>query len=248
MAEAAELDLVEVAPRQRPPVARILDYSKFIYEQQKKNRDARNRQRANKIEIKTIKLKLATADYHRDIQVNKRARKWLTQNKKVKVEIRFRGREITYPELGRKIMDEVAEELQDVAIIESRARMEGRTMIMMLTRNPAYKPPADEVISDDDDDDDDDLDDEDDIEEEDVETSAEDAGDGDDSDDEAETDSDDEGEVAVSATESSVDSDEQPAAEVEEPKADSEKAGKKPAAKSKKKASEPAEKKSSDKE
>ncbi len=142
MAIDAELDLVEVAPRQRPPVARIIDYSKFIYEQQKKNKEARKNQK--KIEVKTIKLKLKTSEFHRDIQVNKRARRWLTEGKKVKVSIRFYGREITYPELGRKIMDGVSEELKEVGIIESRPQFEGRTMIMLLAPNPAYKPPEKE--------------------------------------------------------------------------------------------------------
>lgn len=129
MAYEAELDLVEVAPTARPPVARILDYSRFIYEKKRKERDARKKQK--KIEIKTVKLKLKTAEFHRGIQM-KKARNWLIDGKKVKVEIRFYGREITFPELGRKIMAGVEEELKEFGIIESRPQMEGRTMVMIL--------------------------------------------------------------------------------------------------------------------
>lgn len=129
MAEDAELDLVEVAPNARPPVARILDYSKFVYERKRKEREARQNQK--KVEIKTIRLKLKTGEFHKDIQV-KRAHGWLSEGKKVKAEIRFYGREITYPELGHKIMKSVAEDLAEVGVIETRARMDGRKMIMML--------------------------------------------------------------------------------------------------------------------
>ena len=129
MAEEAELDLVEVAPNARPPVARILDYSKFIYEKKRKEREARKNQK--KTEIKTIKLKLKTADFHKEIQV-KRARGWLEEGKKVKAVIRFYGREITYPELGRAIMAEVIDELKELSSVEQQPSMEGRTMVMML--------------------------------------------------------------------------------------------------------------------
>lgn len=129
MALTAELDLVEVAPNSRPPVARILDYSKFIYERKRREREARKNQK--KIEIKTIKLKLKTAEFHRNIQL-KKARGWLGDGKKVKVEIRFYGREITYPELGRKIMDDVIADLKEIGSVEQQPQFEGRTMVMML--------------------------------------------------------------------------------------------------------------------
>ena len=129
MAIEAELDLVEVAPNGKPPVARIMDYSKFIYEKKRKEREARKNQK--KVELKTIKLKLKTAEFHRGIQL-KKARGWLEDGKKVKVEIRFYGREITYPELGRKIMDGVIEELKELGTIEQHPRLEGRNMIMIL--------------------------------------------------------------------------------------------------------------------
>jgi translation initiation factor IF-3 len=129
MATIADLDLVEVAPNARPPVARIMDYSKFVYEKKRRDREARKNQK--KIEIKTIKLKLKTSEFHRNIQV-KKSRGWLEEGKKVKVEIRFYGREITYPELGRKIMDSLIVDLADVGAVEQAPQFEGRTMVMML--------------------------------------------------------------------------------------------------------------------
>ncbi len=129
MARTAGLDLVEVAPNANPPVVRIMDYGKFKYEQERKEREARKHQK--QIEIKTIKLSPKIADFHRGIQV-KRAREWLQEGKKVKVVVRFKGREITYPEIGRKMVDGVAEELEDVSSVEQRPKQEGWQMTMML--------------------------------------------------------------------------------------------------------------------
>lgn len=125
----AGLDLVEVAPHARPPVVRVMDYGKFQYEQTKKEREARKHQK--QIEIKTIKLSPKTADFHRDINV-RRARGWLEEGKKVKVVIRFKGREIHYPEIGREIMDGIVEDLRDVSTVEQAPNLEGWTMVMML--------------------------------------------------------------------------------------------------------------------
>lgn len=126
----AGLDLVEVAPQARPPVVRVMDYGKFQYEQTKKEREARKHQK--QIEIKTIKLSPKTADFHRDINV-RRARGWLEEGKKVKVVIRFKGREIHYPEIGREIMTGIIEDLKDVSEVEQTPNLEGWTMVMMLT-------------------------------------------------------------------------------------------------------------------
>lgn len=125
----AGLDLVEVAPHANPPVVRVMDYGKFQYEQTKKEREARKHQK--QIEIKTIKLSPKTADFHRDINV-RRARGWLEEGKKVKVVIRFKGRERDYPEIGREIMDGIIEDLSDVSEVEQPPSMEGWTMVMML--------------------------------------------------------------------------------------------------------------------
>jgi translation initiation factor IF-3 len=129
LAQKAGLDLVEVAPNARPPVVRVMDYGKFIYEKTRREREARKHQK--QIEIKTIKLSPKIAGFHRDLNV-KRAREWLEEGKKVKVVVRFKGREITYPEIGRKIVDGVADELEDVSTVEQRPKQEGWQMTMML--------------------------------------------------------------------------------------------------------------------
>jgi len=129
MAAAAELDLVEVAPNAKPPVCRILDFGKFIYERTKKEKEARKSQ--TKIEIKEIRLRPKTTAHHRSFKVRD-ARKWLSEGKKVKVRIRFRGREIHYPEIAREDMTEIIEELKDIAVVEQPPSMEGRAMLMVL--------------------------------------------------------------------------------------------------------------------
>lgn len=129
LAQKAGLDLVEVAPNARPPVVRVMDYGKFIYEKTRREREARKHQK--QIEIKTIKLSPKIAGFHRDLNV-KRAREWLEEGKKVKVVVRFKGREITYPELGRELMDGVAQDLEDVSTVEQKPNLEGWSMVMML--------------------------------------------------------------------------------------------------------------------
>ncbi len=128
-AEKAELDLVEVAPNANPPVARVMNFGKFLYEKEKKEREARKAQ--TKIEIKEIQLRPKTTDHHKGFKV-KNARGWLEHGMKVRVTIRFRGREITYPELALQDLREIAEDLSDVSIVEQAPKMEGRSMFMML--------------------------------------------------------------------------------------------------------------------
>ncbi len=129
MAAERDLDLVEVAPNANPPVCRIMDFGKFQYERAKKEREARKQQK--QIEVKEIRLRPKTDDHHRAFKVRD-ARRWLEDGMKVKVRIRFRGREITYPEIARDMLREVAEELNDVGVIEQAPNMEGRTMLMVL--------------------------------------------------------------------------------------------------------------------
>jgi translation initiation factor IF-3 len=137
MAHDADLDLVEVAPNSDPPVCRVMDFGKFIYERAKKEREARKAQ--TKIEVKEIRLRPKTNDFHIDLKVRD-ARRWLNEGMKVKVRIRFRGREITYPELALNDLKEVAEELSDVAVVEQAPALEGRTMLMVLAPGkPAKK-------------------------------------------------------------------------------------------------------------
>ena len=129
MAREASLDLVEVSPGADPPVCRVLNLGKFLYEKEKKDRIARKAQ--TKIEVKEIRLRPKTTDHHRSFKVRD-ARKWIGEGMKVKVRIRFRGREITYPEIAREDLAQIAKELEDVAVVEQAPDMEGRTMLMVL--------------------------------------------------------------------------------------------------------------------
>lgn len=130
IAHEAELDLVEVAPNAQPPVCRVMDFGKFLFERTKKEREARKAQ--TKIEIKEIRLRPKTNEHHRSFKTRD-ARRWLTDGMKVKVTVRFRGREITYPELALEDLKEIAEELSDISVIEQAPNMEGRVMTMVLS-------------------------------------------------------------------------------------------------------------------
>ena len=130
MAAKASLDLVEVAPNSTPPVCRIMDYGKFRYQQSKKQQVAKKSQSI--IQVKEIRIRPKTDDH--DLQVKiKHIKKFLTQNDKVKVTMMFRGREMAYTDLGKKIMEEVQRALADVCIIDQHPRLEGRNMIMMVS-------------------------------------------------------------------------------------------------------------------
>lgn len=128
-AEDAGFDLVEIAPNADPPVCRIMNFGKFRYEKEKKEREARKAQ--TKVEMKEIRLRPKTNEHHRGFKVRD-ARRWLQSGIKVRVTIRFRGREITYPELALEDLREIAKELSDVGDIEQAPNMEGRSMFMML--------------------------------------------------------------------------------------------------------------------
>ncbi|MBN2002951.1 MAG: translation initiation factor IF-3 [Anaerolineae bacterium] len=129
LAEESGLDLVEVAPNSEPPVTRVMDFGKFQYEQAKKEREARKAQK--QIEVKEIQLRPKTNDHHTMFKV-KNARGWLEEGNKVKVRIRFRGREITYPEVAMQQLQEIADELADVAVVEQPPLLDGRTMLMVM--------------------------------------------------------------------------------------------------------------------
>ena len=129
MAREAQLDLVEISPQAEPPVVQIMDFGKFLYEQHKKEREARKAQKV--IEVKEIQLRPKTDPHYRGFKVRD-ARKWLEEGMKVKVRVRVRGREIAYPQLAREDLDEVAKDLADIAVIEQYPNMEGRTMLMVL--------------------------------------------------------------------------------------------------------------------
>lgn len=130
IARNAELDLVEVSPNANPPVCRVMDFGKFVYERAKKEREARKAQ--TKVEMKEIRLRPKTNEHHRGFKV-KDARRWLESGMKVKVTIRFRGREMDYPEIALEDLKEIAQELSDVGDVETAPQMEGRTMLVILT-------------------------------------------------------------------------------------------------------------------
>ena len=136
IAQEADLDLVEVAPNAEPPVCRVMDYGKFLYERTKKEREARKAQ--VKVEIKEIRLRPKTTEHHRGFKVRD-ARRWLESGKKVKVRIRFRGREITYPEIALNDLKDIAEELSDIAVVEQNPSLEGNAMLMVLAPTKTKK-------------------------------------------------------------------------------------------------------------
>lgn len=123
------LDLVEVAPTARPPVCRIMDYGKFKYEQQKREREARKKQKV--INIKEVKMRPNIEDHDFEVRV-KNTEKFLKEGDKVKATIMFRGREIVHANLGKAVLDRLLERVQDLCIVERAAKVEGRNMIMIL--------------------------------------------------------------------------------------------------------------------
>jgi translation initiation factor IF-3 len=129
IARDAEMDVVEVSPNATPPVCRVMDFGKFIYERAKKDREAKKAQ--TKIEVKEIRLRPKTNEAHRGFKVED-ARRWLLQGNKVRVTIKFRGREMDYPEIALEDLREIAEALSDVSTVEAAPQMEGRTMLVVL--------------------------------------------------------------------------------------------------------------------
>ena len=135
MAVEQHLDLVEIAPKAKPPVCRIMDFGKYRYEQQKKEKEARKKQKV--ITIKEVKLRPNIEQHDFEVKL-KNAVRFLQDGDKVKVTIMFRGRELSHPELGKEILGRVAQELKDTVTIERDAKLEGKNMIMIL----APKAPA----------------------------------------------------------------------------------------------------------
>ncbi len=128
-AEERGLDLVEVSPNSQPPVCRIMDYGKYKYQQSKRAAEAKKKQA--RVEIKEVKLRPKTEEHDYQFKI-KNARKFLEAGNKVKVTIMFRGREVTHPEFGRRILERVSEELADIAQVESHPNMAGRFMSMVI--------------------------------------------------------------------------------------------------------------------
>lgn len=130
LADEADLDLVNISPKASPPVVKVMDYGKYRFEQGKKQKEAKKNQKI--VEIKEMRLS-ATIDRH-DMEVKaKNVRKFLMAGDKVKVSIRFRGRQLAHTDQGRTVMGEFLDMLEDVAAVEKNAKMEGRSMFMVLT-------------------------------------------------------------------------------------------------------------------
>ncbi len=128
-ARAADLDLVEINPKGQPPVCKILDFGKYKYDESRKKRETKRKQTV--VEVKEIKLRPKTDEHDLDFKV-RNSRKFLESGNKVKVICRFRGREITHPERARQQLDEIVQKTEDLATVELRPTMEGRTMALLL--------------------------------------------------------------------------------------------------------------------
>ena len=136
LARKEGLDLVEVAPNAKPPVAKIIDFKKFLYQEQKKRRDEKKKAKAS--ETKEVRLGPFMDDH--DLQVMmRRSRDFLEQGNKVRLVVRFAGRQITHPEFGQRIIDKVITELSDISKIEKEKRLEGKQLISIISPEKGKK-------------------------------------------------------------------------------------------------------------
>ena len=133
-AAASNLDLVKIAPQAKPPVCKIIDYGKYRFEQAKRDKEAKKNQRV--VDIKEIRLSLNIDTHDFNTKVG-HATRFLNEGDKVKVTIRFRGREMGHPELGRTAMEKFAQALSEIANVEKPPKLEGRNMLMFLVSKPA---------------------------------------------------------------------------------------------------------------
>lgn len=130
LAREKNLDLVNIAPQAKPPVCRIMDFGKYKFEQSKREKEARKKQKTTSVK----EVKMRPSIEHHDFQVKVRnAQRFLQNGDKVKASIIFRGREITHPELGRDLCKKFAEELQQICSVEKEPRLEGKNMVMILS-------------------------------------------------------------------------------------------------------------------
>lgn len=137
LARARDLDLVEVNPKAHPPVCKIMDFGRFKYEEKKRAAEARKRQA--KVEVKEVKLRPKTDDHDIDFKT-KHTRRFLEEGNKVKITVRFRGREITHPETAKRQIDIIVEAVNDIGMVETSTRMEGRTMTAILAPRAGKAP------------------------------------------------------------------------------------------------------------
>ena len=129
MAEEADMDLVEVSPTAKPPVCRIMDYGKFVFEEKKKRHDAKKKQK--QVQIKEVKFRPGTEEGDYQVKLRNLTR-FLNNGDKTKVTLRFRGREMAHQELGLKLLKRVEEDLAELGTVEAFPKMEGRQMVMVI--------------------------------------------------------------------------------------------------------------------
>ncbi len=134
LAEQADLDLVEISPNANPPVCKIMDFGKFKYETQKREAEARKNQKV--IEVKEVKFRPNTDTHDYEVKM-RNVVKFLEKGDKVKVTLRFRGREMAHQNLGRELLERVAEDVKEIGKVENMPKMEGRQMVMMIGPAPA---------------------------------------------------------------------------------------------------------------
>lgn len=134
LAEDSGLDLVEVSPNASPPVCKILDYGKYKYEQQKKAAEARKKQKT--VDVKEVKIRPGIEKHDYDVKM-RNARRFLEKGDKVKVTMRFRGREMAHQDIGYELLSKMREELADISKVEFQPKMEGRQIIMVLAPEAA---------------------------------------------------------------------------------------------------------------
>ena len=138
IARERDLDLIEVAPTSQPPVCRIMDYGKHKYEQAKRERETRKKSRSS--EVRLLRMKAQISQHDLEVKMRK-ARELLAEGSKLRVSLRFRGREMSRPELGTNLFGRIGEALADVANMEGQPRREGRIMSVMLVPKPGARPP-----------------------------------------------------------------------------------------------------------
>ncbi len=144
IARERNLDLVEISPNAMPPVCKLMDYGRFKYEQAKKENEARKNQKTTT--VKEIRMRPRTDDHDVEVKTRK-IQEFLADGDKVRVSVQFRGAEMRHPDIGRKLLDSIAEILKGVAVIERTPIMEGRMMSMTVSRAPGWEPPKKQAVA-----------------------------------------------------------------------------------------------------
>jgi len=132
LAEQKGLDLVEVAPNAKPPVCRVMDYGKFKFEKNKKDKEARKKQRQNQVDTKEVKFRPKIDEHDYDVKM-KNVKKFLSNGDKVKVVLRYRGREMMFQDLGMKLLDRIKNDVDGFGTVDKRPEMQGRQQVMMVS-------------------------------------------------------------------------------------------------------------------